>query len=92
MCQPAEIRHSTTPAIVCHGGSDNPRLGLYGCGGPDRINITPITIRIDALICGTEGRRMSIAMTYLSRTRVPRIFWLLSALRKFGTRRSISSK
>ena len=29
---------------------------------------------------------------HLSRTRVPRIFWLLSALRKFGTSRSISSK
>ena len=29
---------------------------------------------------------------HFSRTRVPRIFWLLSALRKFGTRRSISSK
>ena len=29
---------------------------------------------------------------YLSRTRVPLIFWLLSALRKFGTSRSISSK
>src|SRR5689334_22076290 len=29
---------------------------------------------------------------YFRRTRVPLIFWLLSALRKFGTRRSISSK
>jgi hypothetical protein len=31
-------------------------------------------------------------LRYLSSTRVPRIFWLLSALRKFGTNRSISSK
>src|SRR5438874_4337856 len=29
---------------------------------------------------------------YFSRTRVPRIFWLLSALRKLGTSRSMSSK
>src|SRR5689334_4714129 len=29
---------------------------------------------------------------HLSSTRVPRIFWLLSALRKFGTSQSISSK
>src|SRR5262249_8596372 len=34
----------------------------------------------------------SVGPRYLSRTRVPRIFWLLSALRKFGTSRSISSK
>ena len=60
--------------------------------GPDRINITPMTIRTDAQNCGADRRRMSIDMIYLSRTRVPRIFWLLSALRKFGTRRSISSK
>src|SRR5689334_648976 len=35
---------------------------------------------------------VAVAPRYLRRTRVPRIFWLLSALRKFGTRRSISSK
>ena len=35
-----------------------------------------------------RARRLS----YLSRTREPLIFWLLSALRKLGTRRSISSK
>jgi len=29
---------------------------------------------------------------YFSSTRVPRTFWLLSVLKKFGTRRSISSK
>src|SRR5262249_2543514 len=29
---------------------------------------------------------------YFKSTRVPRIFWLLRALRKFGTRRSINSK
>src|SRR3989442_1896433 len=32
------------------------------------------------------------APPYLRRTRVPLIFWLLSALRKSGTMRSISSK
>ena len=40
-------------------------------------------------------RRLAAPLTcsvYFSRTRVPLIFWLLSALRKFGTSRSISSK
>src|SRR3954469_1734943 len=42
---------------------------------------------------GDEQRaRIEGGDRHLSRTRVPRIFWLLSALRKFGTSRSISSK
>ena len=45
---------------------------------------------------GSDEQRFGMerhgAVDYLSRTRVPLIFWLLSALRKLGTRRSISSK
>jgi hypothetical protein len=37
-------------------------------------------------------RSPSWVVAHFSRTRVPLIFWLLSAVRKFGTRRSISSK
>ena len=38
------------------------------------------------------GLTAGLTAAYFSRTRVPRIFWLLSALRKLGTSRSISSK
>jgi hypothetical protein len=40
-----------------------------------------------------QGRcEIALSRAYFSRTREPLIFWLLSALRKLGTRRSISSK
>lgn len=48
--------------------------------------------------CGQHGDRLDDASRvdthggYFSRTRDPRIFWLLNALRKLGTSRSISSK
>ena len=64
-------------------------------GNPDFVKRAP-----EEIIDGErEKREQSSGMNshvewprYFSRTRVPRIFWLLSALRKFGTRRSISSK
>ena len=40
----------------------------------------------------SPGERLAGGTRYLSRTRVPLIFWLLSSPRKSGTMRSISSK
>ena len=40
----------------------------------------------------TRGRALVLEQPHSNNTRVPLIFWLLSAVRKFGTSRSISSK
>jgi hypothetical protein len=55
---------------------------------PLRLELAGAAARVDRNTTAAESARM----TYFNRTRVPLIFWLLSALRKFGTSRSISSK
>jgi hypothetical protein len=50
-------------------------------------------VRTHASVEFAQVGRIDVELAgYFRRTRVPRIFWLLKVLRKFGTRRSISSK
>src|SRR5207249_6134844 len=65
-------------------------VGVYSCRGRA---CAARQIWLDHEIwLGMSVSGCSAPSGHFSSTRVPLIFWLLSALRKLGTRRSISSK
>ena len=83
-----ERRRGITPIGKVVVRVDGQWVEAQFAGGVMKLGASPVTKPPSPEPDGTARR----AAAYFSRMRVPLIFWLLRALRKFGTRRSISSK